>query len=182
MKKKFSYKEAYEGIWNQYLLKVSGRERLEHRFNILLVISSFLALAFFTFRIWEKNIFNFIPIVSLGAVFLFSILHIFPRVLWSPWVNKNDYNEYKKNKDVEGIYNQLIDESLKLTGQIDKITKRDSEILKKSIFLLLFSTVFPLAIYFTDFTLPIIVFCIFALLMIISYLLIFPLKDKKNKK
>jgi len=156
------YKDAFDGILNQYLLKVRGRERLEHKFSVLLVVAGVLSVAIISLYLSMKTELWIIPLFLLGIVYLISILHIFPRSNIGPWVSRQSFEDLEKSSDkkIEQIYQQLIFEMYYLTGQADKTRKRDVFYLIFCIFLILLSSFSILIIYLFPYDTSVVTLCL----------------------
>lgn len=174
MRKKEFYKDSYNGILNQYLLKIRRQERVEHKFSVMLVVAGVLVVALYNLAAIKPSMIWIISILAIAIVYCISIFHILPKSELDPWFPKTplDYFENKecfekldKNsiKESESIYKQLIFEMYYLTGHTDKIRKRDINFTLVSLHL----------ISFTIFSIPIIYFFSFDTITTISILLIF---------
>lgn len=142
------YEKIYEGAWNQYCFLVSRSDKIDHKFEILLLVSGVFFAVFFTLKIWEINVINFISIFAFLVIYLCALFYVLPRSIYIPWIRrdsaKNEYEQYEQLKDVEGFYKQLIDETYTWEKDIRKGEKYKKRFLRIMMTSLLIATFIPL--------------------------------------
>jgi len=177
------YKSAYDGISNQYLLKVMNKERLEYKFSILLITAGIFSVAIINLYSLNKSVNWIIAILILSIVYLITIVNIFPKAKIAPWYPRKNFNQLEKKlkKNSEVIYKQLIFEMYYLTSQEDKIREQDRDCILMSIFFLVvtaFSMIF-IFIFPTDFILIILLLMFISPILFIIFLIYHRFQEEK---
>lgn len=141
------YESSFNGILHQYLFKINIHERLEHKFDILLVISGILTIAIINLYFLKNSFLWVIPILLIAVVYSFSISHIFPKAKVAPWYSRESFKDLEKKitRTSEDIYQELIFEMYYLINQEDEIRNRNRNYITTSIYFLtigIFSMIF----------------------------------------
>jgi hypothetical protein len=137
------YEKTYSAIWNQYLFLISSRERLEHKFQLLLVIVGIFIAIFFQLKLYENEL-NLVSVLTYGVIFLIALYNTIPRIVKVPMILKEEFEKYEQEKNIEDAHKQLIKETYESIESINKFIESRKKSLKALIELLLLSAAFPI--------------------------------------
>lgn len=137
---KYLYERTYNAVWNQYLFLTSSRERIEHKFEILLILVGIVIATFFQLELY-KNFLNYFPLLLYFTIFLLALYNVLPRTITVPWVSKEEFKKYKKS---ELVHKQLVEECYKHIDDMNRYLDFKRKQLRVLIVLLLFSSLSPM--------------------------------------
>ncbi|MBN2458574.1 hypothetical protein JXB31_05595 [Candidatus Woesearchaeota archaeon] len=142
------YERTYQAVWNQYLFLVSSRERLEHKFNIILVVASLLLVVFSYCDLFKDKVFMIPAIIIVSFIFLLTLYYVVVRIIMVPWVEKPDFEKLRKKNDASAFFKTLTDDVYKYIGDIRVFNRSRENILKIQTTLLLLLFFLPFVIHF----------------------------------
>ncbi|MFZ3076950.1 MAG: hypothetical protein WA139_00675 [Candidatus Aenigmatarchaeota archaeon] len=145
---KYLYERTYNAIWNQYLFLTSSRERIEHKFEILLILVGIVVATFFQLELY-KNFLNYFPLILYLIIFLLALYNVLPRSITVPWVSKE---EFKKYKNTELVHKQLVEECYKHIDDMNRYLDFKKNHLRVLIVLFLFSSLFPIITFLSGYS------------------------------
>jgi len=147
------YERTYPAVWDQYQYLAYRLDRINRQLEILLLITG-VFFAAYSFQAFSKP-FVFLPsLIGFALIYLLSLYFILPRLVKIPWVGHYDleFENYRKNKDIEGFYKQLVTETYKYEYDIRFVFKRKKKLLRYVLVLLIFSTFLPITIIVSDYS------------------------------
>lgn len=162
------HERTYNAIWNQYLYLASQRERFEHKFEILLVLTGIYVAVFFQLGLYRTHFLNYLPLFVSFLIFILALYRIIPRKFTVPWVSKEEFDEYQNS---EKVHKQLVEECYRFIDEINHVKARETFYLKIITLSLLFSVLFPIGVetYNYSIWLCVAVFLLMVVLEIIFY-------------
>ncbi len=142
------YKETFQGILNQYLLKFRVEQRLQFKANILLIVAGIYGFVILSMDILSITYLQWISFIPLIILYIYSIYIIAtPPALW-PWVTKEKFEQLIPQNNSEQVYSSLINQMYKLTGEVDKPLRQYLIYLWTGVYLLSLSVLWTITIYF----------------------------------